>query len=195
MNVLTLRLYRGKETYDKKGNPTSENQLYKIPHGTAEWDQFKRNVGLTFTKVELVEVNKQIAKRVEVETLSDKKAYNTEYSYEKIAITPELQKEVDSILGTPEIELTADQKRIAELEAKLEILMDAKKEGSELPSDPITKEDLDGSKKEESTDGVDADQLEAVRKLYHETFGEKPHHKTTIETMIAKIEEFQKAKQ
>jgi hypothetical protein len=179
MNILTLRLYRGKENYDKKGNLTSENQLYKIPHGTPEWDQFKRNVGLTFTKIELIEVNKQTAKRVEVETLSDKKAYNTEYSYEKIAITPELQKEVDSILGTPEIELTPDQKRIAELEAKLELLIEGKKDGPETPTDL----------KPELT----AEQIESIKDEYTSLFGAKPHHKKGIEAIIAEIEEFKKA--
>lgn len=190
MNVLTLRLYRGKETYDKKGNLTSENQLYKIPHGTPEWDQFKRNVGLTFTKVELVEVNKQIAKRVEVETLSDKKAYNTEYSYEKIEVTPELQKEIDSIFGTPEIELTADQKRIAELEAKLELLIEGKKEGG--LSDPEKDEPKTPT---DPKPELTAEQIEAIKDEYTSLFGAKPHHKKGIEAIIAEIEEFKKANQ
>lgn len=163
MNILTLRLYRGKETYNKEGKLTSPNQLYKVSHNTFDWENFKKTINFTFSNAEVVEFNKQIIKMGEEEVLG-KKTPVAIYSYEKIEVTEKLKKEVSDIFKKIDKELTPDQKKIAELEKKLESLL----------SGPDKKVVVN-----ESTDA----ELETLRAAYKEKFGKKAHHMKGIEKL------------
>ncbi len=160
MNILTLRLYRGKETYNKEGKLTSPNQLYKVSHNTFDWEAFKKTIAFTFSRAEIVEFNEQVVK-IEEEEVLGKKVPVARYSYVKIEVTEELKKEVSDIFKKIDKELTPDQKKIADLEKKIESL---------LPS---------SNKKVVVNESTDAE-LKTLRAAYEVKFGKKAHHMKTI---------------
>ena len=103
--IVHLRVYKGTQVlYDAQGNIQTPNQIVKLTHDTIEWKNFVKTIptsGYGLAKVE---------KMLDGDTL------------EEIEISKEIAKEVDNIFKVPEKELTADQKRIADLEAKIEAL-------------------------------------------------------------------------
>jgi len=106
--VVTLRVYRGKQmSYDAQGNVQNENQLIKLPHDTVEWTNFMKNITSNgYLKVDVV--NYQFFEKGEWKDSN------------KAMVEKEL--EINMTKQT-EVALTEDQKRIAELEAKLEKLL------------------------------------------------------------------------
>jgi hypothetical protein len=101
--IVHLRIYKGgKMTYDENQVIQNPNQLTKLKYGTLEWANFLKNLptmGFTSAKVEKV--------------LDEK-------TLEEIATPKHIAEEVANIYKAPVVALTADQKRIADLEAKLE---------------------------------------------------------------------------
>lgn len=166
MNIVTLRLYRGKETYNKTGKLTSENQLYKISHNTTDWVNFKKTAAYTFSNAEVLAFNKQIVKMEEEEVLG-KLTPVARYSYKEISIPEELKKEVKAIFQGEEKVLTPDQKKIAELEKKIDNLSNGNREQK-----PNTDEDLNNARAE-----------------YKKVFGKKGYAGWTVEQINAKIAE------
>ena len=106
--VVTLRVYRGRQmSYDAQGNVQNENQLIKLPHDTVEWTNFMKNITSNgYLKVDVE--NYQFFEKGEWKD-SDKAM---------------VEKELEiNMTKQTEVALTDDQKRIAELEAKLEKLL------------------------------------------------------------------------
>jgi hypothetical protein len=103
--IVHLRIYKGgKMMYDENGVVQNPNQLVKLKYGTLEWSNFLKNLpsmGFTSAKVEKV---------LDEKTLDEIPASNL------------MLEEVANVYKAPAKELTADQKRIADLEAKLESL-------------------------------------------------------------------------
>lgn len=152
--TIKLRVYRGSEiNYDAKGNVRNENQLVTLQHNTVEWRTYLKNIklhGYCDIKVDSIYVNG-----------------------EKVTDGSEVyEKEVhDAFKGKIEVKLTPEQKKIAELEAKLEAFMSGNK----------TKED---PKKDSNTDD-----LSKARDKYKELFGKPPHHKAKLEKILSDIAE------
>ena len=137
--VVWLRIFRGTEILKlEDGSYKNENQLVKLTHDTLEWSNYMKTMrasNLCKVSVErVIEVSKDGEKDIEKFT--------------------EIEKEVRVALhGDDKPKLTPEQQRIADLEAKLEILMGEK-----------------STKKEEKSE------LEDLQAEYKEKFGKKPHH-------------------
>lgn len=105
--IVHLRIYKGHEMlYDGAGNVKNPNQIVKLTHDTVEWKNFLRNLpasGYSMAKVE------RILQEVDGE-------------YKDVPTSTEILKEVENIFKAPEKELTPEQKRIADLEAKIDAL-------------------------------------------------------------------------
>lgn len=170
MNIVTLRLYRGKETYSKTGKLTSENQLYKISHKTTDWANFKKTIAYTFSNAEVVAVNEQIVKMEEEEVLG-KMTPVAIYSYKKVEITDELKKEVEAIFRTDEKPSTPEQVEIAKLKAKVDALM------GKSPKK---------TKKTKPVQEIDPE-LKKVREEYYKAIGKKAYHAWDIKILRDKI--------
>lgn len=110
--TVDLRIYKGKEILLKADGKTvqNENQSLKLTYGDTQWAKHLANLPkLGICKVEVSGV------------------YEGE---NKIDASQEILDEVAAILKPKEVELTPDQKRIADLEAKIEALTSTKKAAS-----------------------------------------------------------------
>lgn len=154
--VVHLRVYKGNGrndelSYNASGEVQNENILMKMTHDTLEWSNALKNLkvlGYVKPTVEAVfeggENNKDLVSVI--------------------------QKEVDSSYKGPEKQLTPEQQKIAELEAKLEAL-------------------ANGSNKPKKTDPLTNRGLDAIRAEYEEVVGKKPFHGWDEATLKVKIEE------
>lgn len=147
--VVTLRVYRGKQmSYDAQGNVQNENQLIKLPHDTVEWKNFMKNITANgYLKVDVV--NYQFFEKGEWKDSN------------KAMVEKEL--EINMTKQT-EVALTDDQKRIAELEAKLEKLLarDEKKSSKKVEVEEKPKED----KKERENLRIEYAELNGGKKAF-----------------------------
>ncbi len=103
--IVHLRVYKGLQLfYDANGKVMNPNQIVKLTHDTIEWKNFIKNLtSLGFNSI-------KVEKLLSGDTL------------EEIKISKEISEEVENIFKKKETELTPDQKRIADLEAKIEAL-------------------------------------------------------------------------
>lgn len=115
--VVHLRVYRSKNgsnqiSYDANGNVQNESQSVKEIHNTLQWTNYLRHIGVHgFIKVDVEKV------------IQDGKELPTEA----------IQKEVNEALSpSANVPQTPEQKRIAELEAKLEALINGNKPTSKI---------------------------------------------------------------
>jgi len=134
--VVSLRVYRGRQmSYDAQGNVQNQNQLIKLPHDTVEWKNFMKNIT----------ANGYL--KVDVESFSEFK--NSSWvNVDKSMIEKEIEL---SMRKQTEVPMTADQKRIAELEEKLEKLLarDSKKKSVKKSSKDVEVEEKPKEDKKE----------------------------------------------
>lgn len=154
--IVHLRVYKGELNYTSDGKIKNENQSVKIQHNTVEWFNFMKYLNANqYSKVGV----DRVLNGSTMEPLKDYK---------------EIEEEVKKAFEgqDKEIQLTPDQKRIAELEAKIEGLMKASKP---VKSDVVVpKED---------------NELQEARKEYQKVFGKKGHHSWTVDQLKEKIAE------
>ena len=147
--VVTLRVYRGRQmSYDAQGNVQNENQLIKLPHDTVEWTNFMKNITSNgYLKVDVE--NYQFFEKGEWKDSN------------KAMVEKEL--EINMTKQT-EVAMTDDQKRIAELEAKLEKLLarDEKKSSKKVEVEEKPKED----KKERENLRIEYAELNGGKKAF-----------------------------
>jgi hypothetical protein len=107
--VVKLRVYRGRElNYDQNGKVKNENHLVSLEHKSRNWVLFLKNLKLNgYCKVEV------------------EKAFDVlDNGYREIKDLKTFAEEVKNAFNSNiEKELTPEQKRIADLEAKLESFM------------------------------------------------------------------------
>ena len=157
--IIKLRTYRGLEkNYDANGNIKNENNLVSLEHNSKEWVIFMKNLRLNgFCAVEVEKGFKQL-----------------ESGYEPITDLSAFQKEVDEAFNPKqEVTLTPDQKRIAELEAKLEAFMNGGKQevkGAKKVAEKPLKEVVEQSEKP----APNINDREALVAEYEKVFGKKP---------------------
>jgi len=135
-------------SYDAQGNVQNENQLIKLPHDTVEWTNFMKNITSNgYLKVDVV--NYQFFEKGEWKDSN------------KAMVEKEL--EINMTKQT-EVALTDDQKRIAELEAKLEKLLarDEKKSSKKVEVEEKPKED----KKERENLRIEYAELNGGKKAF-----------------------------
>lgn len=147
--IAHLRVYKGTElNYDSSGKIKNENQSVKIEHNTIGWANFLKYLKPNqFIKVEVERV-------LDGETFKEIKDIEP-FKEEVAAAFSPVKKEV----------LTADQKRIAELEKKIDQLA-----GGNKPKD-------------------EDDELTKARTEYVKVFGKKGHHSWSVEQIKEKIAE------
>ncbi|HQZ51028.1 MAG TPA: hypothetical protein PLF17_10915 [Chitinophagaceae bacterium] len=145
--IVHLRVYKGLQLfYDANGKVMNPNQIVKLTHDTIEWKNFMKNVqSLGFSSI-------KVEKMLEGTTL------------EEIEISKQVEEEVANVFKKKEVELTADQKRIADLEAKLEALT-----------------------KKEELKGINL--LSELSAEYEALTGKKPHHLWKESKLVELIEE------
>lgn len=148
--IVHLRVYKGLQLfYDANGKVMNPTQLVKITYDTIEWKNFLKNIpSLGFSSVE-------------VEKVLDGT------TFEEIKITENILSDIKGVFKIKEAELTPDQKRIAELEAKLDKL----------------------TSKEEHK-GINI--LEDLRKEYKDITGKEADARWKENKVMEQIEEFKK---
>lgn len=156
--IYTLRVFQGKETYDAKGNVTSENNLMKIESNTKQFDQFLKAARNFYTRIEVLKA-------------TDGK--------NELEIDPAMKSLLEDCVKAPQKELSADEKRIKELEAAVAQLMAASQSKSVA--------------KEVKTESTDDSELESLRLEYLQVLGEKPNHLLKAGTLRKKIAEFKES--
>jgi hypothetical protein len=159
--TIHLRVYKQKAgvsgiVRDESGNVINENHLFKCSINTMEWKNWLKHVKNSgFIKIDIIGMYESIDG-------------NGMFQYSEVP--EEIKKSIESSMNpSEEIVLTPDQKRIADLEAKLESLIG----GNKAP-----KKDIKSS--------IDPELAEA-RKEYFETFGKKGHHSWKAEEITEKI--------
>lgn len=157
--IVHLRLYKGSRILkDEEGAITNENQIYKVMYDSKMWDiaikqrNLKNEYGV-ITLEKVVDTKGNEVKDLEIDG---------------VKIEDLIKSDLKEMLVGTDIPLTEDQKRIKELEDKIEKLMA-------------------NSKKEESN-------IDEIRSEYETLYGEKPHHKKTAEQLKVLIEEFKNKK-
>lgn len=193
-----LKLYRGKPSYNEKGELQSESQFVKLPYDSMEYSNFLKNCqNLGFTKVEIIDI-------YNVNEDADKKKVTKALSKAK----PQVAQDLINIYLVPEKELTKDQLTIKRLEEKIDAIAEGKskpKKEKAKKEEPIVDEDEDEEEEEteEETEGEDEEtetddsfdeekeyseeEIEVLREKYLKAVGEKPHHKAGPEKLIEGI--------
>lgn len=154
-----LRVYRGPELrYDKNGNPTTENQIVKLQHNTQEYHRFLSMFRANgYCGVEVVRIYDAASKK----EVSDSD------------IVDPIKEEVDKAFNDGlQPEMTAEQKRIADLEATVQQMKEMLAKGNAPAEETETHADL-----------------EAARKEYMEITGQQGDKRWTAETINKKIAE------
>lgn len=185
--IVKIRLYRGRElNYNFDGSIKNENDLVSLEHNSRQWAIFMNNIAISgYCKAEVEKAFKVVGKG----------------EYEPIKELSDFQKEVDGHFEPRKEEVqTPDSKRIAELEAKLELLLSGKtleKEVEAKPKAEVKVETLDKSDLTEKIDEKSKESIKkepsiadlAVRDKYIEVFGKNPFNGWSTEVMKEKIKE------
>lgn len=155
--TVVLKTYKGhKLSYNEDGTVQNQNQLVKIEYNTNEWRAVMNNLALSgFAKVEVVKAFYLDENETEIKDLS---------IYEE-----EVEKHYKP---TPKVAETPQDKKIAELEAKLEAL-------------------LNGGKKEDVVT-EDKDEKELLRMEYEELSGKNVFNGWNVDQLKEKITELKK---
>lgn len=161
--IVTLKTTRFLPQRDSEGKSIDEVINVKIEHNTLEWSNYLKNIRhLGFVKPSgKVEV-------IGATILNDKK----ERVSAEDDVVSAIKAEVLKATQDPDKELTPEQKRIAELEAKIELLMRGKEDDSEKSKD------IDPA-------------LADARHRYMEVAGKKGSPKWDVETINERIKELE----
>jgi len=164
--AIHLRIFKGpKMAYDEKGNSINENHLVHLAYDTAEYKKY-----LSLLPANGI-IKAEVEKVLDLNKVNEGKEKSDADYYKSVDDFEDIQAEIDAIMN-PEgvVELTPDQKRIQELEAKVNALL---------------------GKTEDSED--DNSELKEARAKYEELYGKKGGPKWTVEEINQKIAEFKPA--
>lgn len=186
-SVISLRTYKGsKMLFDENGKAENENQIVKIQYGSLEWENF------------LNMANRNGYCKIEVEKAQEVSGFGENEKVEPIKDLTKYQEEVDARFKKEvKVELTPEQKRIAELEEKLEKLISGK-EDEKVNEIEVNEPETVTENNEDVKDDSDVNDYpkdpEELRSYYEELMGKKPHHKASDETLIEQMNEFKSKK-
>ncbi|WP_288373964.1 hypothetical protein [uncultured Chryseobacterium sp.] len=125
---LKLRLYYGKQMYDSKGNVLTKNEGVSIQYDTLEYMNFMKHLlanGVSMVKVE---------KAYNLDEKNDKESVESPNRYKEIEDISEYEKDIKKYLEFPEKDLTPEQKRIKDLEERIDSLLQNQPEPKEPKS-------------------------------------------------------------
>jgi hypothetical protein len=163
--VMWLKIFRGNEIlYKADGTPSNENQIVKLLHGTLECSNYLKYLrGSGLCKVEVVRLQEQVGNE-----------------FRDIEIPDELREEVRlAHEGSDEVVLTDEQKRIKELEEKLNSLTEMMKIKSS-PKEVVVEDVVEKSNGEVS--------LDDLKEMYKEKFGKKPFYSWDADKLKEKLD-------
>lgn len=164
--VVNLRVFKGaKMSFDENGKPQNENQSVKLIHDTVEWANFLKNFranAYVKAEVESVKIIDKVKKDgFLVDEVSD---------YDNVdAIKKEVAEAFNSV---PQVKLTPEQQRIADLEAKIDALTGGSKKPVEKKEEKVEQNTEPQKKAEKPEETTKEDLVEEYTKLY----GKKPFH-------------------
>lgn len=185
--IVTLRVYRGAINYDAKGKIKSENQTLNLTYGVLEWINFMDSARIFYSRMEIEKVREEIITWTDTE-YRDKggniiKKKNIEYKV--VDAHEEMKKDVKTALDAPVKYLTPDQKRIADLEARIDAISTQGRGKTHKVKDikPVV-----AAPPVDKTPNTN-EELETARKRVHELTGKKPHHMTQLKKLNQIIKE------
>lgn len=162
--IVQVRVYKGQVTFNEKQELTSTNQLMKLRYGIKEWTLFLKGiVQMGWTRVDVVKCLNGNS-RIMVEGV---------INHPEVDVPEAVKDEIKKAMVVKEKQLTPDQQKIKDLEAKLDQLIESKED----PKEAI-----------KNTEEVD-EELTAARERYVDAFGKKPHHKSSAEKINQLVEE------
>lgn len=175
-SVVHLRVYKGSSmAYDANKNPLNENQIVKIQHGSFEW--------INFMKMAV----KNGYCKVKVEKVIIVEGFGEDEKITQVNETSSIEAEVEDAINPKQVVvLTDDQKRIKELEDKINSMLNdnkSKSKGSEKE-----KEKEIQVKDANDVNDYPVDPVE-LKSYYEGIMGKKAHHKASNETLIEQMEE------
>ena len=157
--IVILKVFKGEKiSFNEDRSIQNDSQLIKTEHGTNEWKCLMMTLLASgYCRVEVLRVN------------------NLDVDFSEVENKTTYKKEVESFLNPLEkVELTPDQKRIEELESKLEAFMAGNKVVENVDEDEEEKEQ----------------RLKVLKLEYFQLFGKEPHHNKKEERLIEEIDEF-----
>lgn len=180
--IVTLKTVRYLPEIDSNGQAKQEAINVKLPYPSQQWDNYMKT--LRFAGFNKVEVEQVTDEEVTLVTMKKKgKDFTKQVKKYTVVDTPsKIIEAVKTALAKPEVELTPEQKEIAELKAAIAELRGANAE----PKKEAKKVE---PKEEESNDS----DLDAARAEYKEAFEKKPHHSWSAEQIREKIKELQES--
>jgi len=170
--VVKLRIFKGsKMSYDANGNVQNENHLVTLVHNTVEWRNY----------LKMLIANQFLDVKAEKVMYCDKEKNSEGFFEDKISevdqdLVCHINEEIKKALSAPEKHLSPNEKRIAELEAKLDALINGK-------SEKKTEKKVEKTKKD--------DNLDALRSEYETLYGKKPFAGWKADKLKEKIAEKQ----
>lgn len=182
--IVQMKLYKGKEAYNKEGKLISESQPMKLRHGVKEWTLFMDAVkGMGVSRVEIMHVTKEVIYKGDEPN-----------TYAVVDSVPQnIQRDIDQCLKGAPKKLTPEQQEIADLKASIKEMKAAIQGGNQVKQAPPVKAEPVPVEEVGSVEGtpVKADpekaELNAAKAKYAELFGEKPHHATKLASLNQKI--------
>lgn len=160
--AIRLRLYRGSKSdisYNENGTVKSENWSNAYEYGSEIWRHAMSNLPGEFGFA-TVESLKERNKEGGYDEVTDEKTLSA------------IQKEVDAAFAPKQKALTPEQKRIADLEAQVQQLLNNSK-----PSAASSTE----------ADELEAAKVEAAKVEYKVLYGQRPHNSKSLEQIKADI--------
>lgn len=178
--IVHLHLYKGSEViYNASGKCINENQPYNEKYYSSSFKNFLTVIN-QYCKVDVVGITNSKGEKWQDESLIDivKKDIR------------EAQANVNAKALTP------DQKRIAELEAKLNTLIEEKQPIEKVKETPVVdvKPEVEVEvevKQVENNINDEEEKLKEAKAKYKELYGKEPHRLMKLGTLLAKIAEKQ----
>ncbi len=177
--IVTLEIFRGKPArdFDDPSKVISDHQTLKLPYGGLEWSIFMKNAKASFTRMSIKSVKEETLTHTKTDKTNKKgdQIVKRTSEYKAIDIPENIKLEVEAAMKDQGAILTPEQKRIADLEAKLDILTNGKTEASVADaSTPDTTPDVN-------------EELKAAFDEYEKLFGKPAHFRSGLKGLNEKI--------
>lgn len=188
--IVTLRVYRGKVTYDINGKCTSENQPMTLEHGTSEWNSVMNSGRYHFSKMTVEKVEEE----TESFTDTDKKDKSGEIirlrkvHKKEIDISQEIKDQVDKALKAADVPLTEDQKKLIELQTQIDAISTKDRGKTHKVVVDTKPEAVPVDQPDDDSGDSDVDELKAARAELRELTGKVTYHKWDLASVKEKIE-------
>ncbi len=178
-----LKIFKGRKSYDEKGNMISPNQSVEItPFGGLEWNNYLANISLLgYTGAEVTEVTEISYNKVQDNTKKEGEM-KIETTYKVVEASKDILEAVKNAFNKKvEKALTPEQKELADLKAEMKEMREAMKSGSKTPAKKV----------EDNTPNIN-EELDAARDKYTKLYEKKPHHLWKLEKINSFIAEKEK---